>query len=512
MKRLYLLLACLLLLVVPASAAQGRQTALRILYLNDFHGFAEPHRPLGSKEMLGGVAYLAGAADRLRREKPALLLAAGDLLQGNNWGNLFQGRSVMEVMNAMRFDAMVVGNHEFDFGPEVLKERIAAATFPVLGANVEGFPGLKPYVIKDFQGLKIALIGVVTPDTPVSTHPRNVVGLKFLSPEETVARYLKEVQGKADLVVVLSHLGFQADRLLAQKVPGIDIIVGGHSHTKILQPEVIGHTLVVQAWEHAKALGVLDLTVADGKITGFKGRLEEIKPSTNKPDPAIQQIVVAYAAKMDARLQETVGEAETALDGENVRFKETNLGDLIADIMRTAAGADAAIINGGSIRAGINRGPIKVRDVYDALPFDNYLVAIRLTGKQIREALEHGVARLEGHGGGFPQVSGLTFTYRRSAPVGSRIQELTVGGQPIGPDKLYVVATNDFLAAGGDGYRVFGEALRAGGDYPTVGGVLKSANLAYSNPGIWVRELVLTYIREKKKVSAAIDGRSRELP
>ena len=253
-----------LFLVIPAAGA-----TLRLLYVNDFHGFAEPHKPLKASEPLGGMAYLAGEVERLRRGQPTLLLAAGDMIQGNNWANLFQGKSSIELMNAMKFDAMVVGNHEFDYGQEVLKERLKEAGFPFLGANVQGLPGLKPYVIKNLQGVRVAIIGVTTPDTPISSHPRNVTGLKFSPPETAVAACLKELQGKADLVVVLSHIGYPEDRALAQKTPGIDVIIGGHTHTRLETPAVVNHTIIGQAWEHAKALGVLDLDLKDGKIVKY---------------------------------------------------------------------------------------------------------------------------------------------------------------------------------------------------------------------------------------------------
>jgi 5'-nucleotidase/UDP-sugar diphosphatase len=166
MRRLSIALIVFFLVACCGGRAPASAADLRILHVNDFHGFAQPHQAPGSRELLGGVAYLAGAVDRLRREKPSLLLAAGDMLQGSNWANLFQGRSCLELMNAMRFDAMVVGNHEFDFGLKVLKQRISQAAFPVLGANVLGFPPLKPYVIKPVGGVKVGLIGVVTDTTP----------------------------------------------------------------------------------------------------------------------------------------------------------------------------------------------------------------------------------------------------------------------------------------------------------------------------------------------------------
>ena len=369
MKRRKLALLGIFLFIFSLSSAHGEQVEIRILHVNDFHGFAEPYKPLGSDEMLGGIAYLAGKADELRKEKPSLLFSAGDMIQGNNWANLSQGESVIELMNEMGFDAMVLGNHEFDFGQDVLRKRISEAKFPVLGANVEGLGNLKPYIIKNLKDVKVGIIGVVTEDVPISTHPRNVAGLKFMSPIDTGEKYIAELKNKADLIIILSHIGYPADRILAERVKGIDVIVGGHSHTKIEKPVKVGNTIIVQAWEHAKVLGVLELTVEDGKIIGFEGRLEEIKPKIGKEDKAVFTIVEKYKQKVNAVLNERVGEAEVDLDGENVRRRETNLGNLIADIMRHASGADVTIINGGGIRTSIKKGEIRVKGYLFSLAF-----------------------------------------------------------------------------------------------------------------------------------------------
>ena len=512
MKRRKSILFGIILFLLSVFSAHGEPVEVRILYVNDFHGFAEPYQPLGSDEMLGGIAYLAGRANELRREKPSLLFSAGDMIQGNNWANLSQGESVIELMNEMGFDAMVLGNHEFDFGQDVLRKRISEAKFPVLGANVEGLGNLKPYVIKNLEGVKVGIIGVVTEDVPISTHPRNVAGLKFMSPIDTVEKYIAEVRNKADLTVILSHIGYPVDRILAERVKGADVIVGGHSHTKIENPVKVGNTIIVQAWEHGKALGVLDLTVENGKIIGFEGHLEEIKPRIGKGDKAALAMVEKYEEKVNAVLNERVGEAEVDLDGENVRRRETNLGDLIADIMRHASGADVTIINGGGIRTSIKKGGIKVKDIYSVSPFDNYIVAIKLTGKQIREALEHGVSAVEEEEGRFPQVSGLSFKYSASNKRGSRVKEVLIAGQPIDPGQQeYIVATNDFLAAGGDGYKAFGEAIKASKDFLIIGGMMKGEKVAYSDSGRWLRDVVVDYLKEMRRIAPKVEGRIIEV-
>ena len=511
MKRLKGAICYIFLSFLFVTLGYGQPVQLRILHVNDFHGFAEPHKSLGSDELLGGIPYLAAKANKLRREKPSLLLSAGDMIQGNNWANLVQGESVIEWMNEMRFDAMVLGNHEFDFGQEVLKKRISEARFPILGANVEGLEFLKPYVVKELNGVRIATIGVDTEETPVTTHPRNVLGLKWISPIGTVRKYVGELRPKADVIVILSHMGYPADRDLAEKVGGINVIVGGHSHTKIRKPISIGKTLIVQALEHGKALGVLDLTVQDGKITGYEGHLEEIKPEKGKEDKATLAIMKKYQEKVDAVLHERIGEAEVDLDGENVRKSETNLGNFVADIMRHVSKADVTLINGGGIRTSIPKGEVRVKDVFAVLPFDSYIVAIRLTGRQIREALEHGVSGVENEEGRFPQVSGMSFQYSPSERRGSKIKRIFIGGAPINLNQEYLVATNDFLAAGGDGYKTFGEAIKSSNDLSTLGGTIKGEKIGYSDSGRWLRDVVVEYIKEVKRIAPAIEGRIIEI-
>ncbi len=499
MKKILIIIIGMLLMVSLAPWAEAAPVSLRILYVNDFHGFAEPIKQMHGKPPLGGVAYLAGAVDRARQQQPSLLLAAGDMIQGNAWANLFKGQSVIDVMNAMKFDAMVVGNHEFNFGTEALQARIAQANFPILGANVEGLPSLKPYVVKELNGVKIGIIGVVTQDS-VNTDPKNIAGLKFTNPENAIRKYLPELRRQADIIVVLSHCGYPVDRELAAAVPGIDVIVGGHTHTKLLHPEEVGHTIIVQAWEHAKDLGILDLEVADGKIVKFQGSLEEISPASTPCDPKIQEIVARFEALATPPLRQSIGEAQVDLDGDRVRVAETNLGDFIADVMRQTARADAAMINGGSIKGSIAKGTITTQDVYTALPYDNYLIAVQLAGAQLKEALEHGVSQIEKPSPRFPQVSGLAFTYSRSAPVGSRIKEIIVGGQPLNLTRKYVVAITDYLGAGGDDFKIFDAAPER-----LDGG--KIERIVFNDTGTWLRDRVVLAIKAKQTIAPKVDGR-----
>jgi 2',3'-cyclic-nucleotide 2'-phosphodiesterase (5'-nucleotidase family) len=255
------------------------------------------------------------------------------------------------------------------------------------------------------------------------------------------------------VIVVLSHLGYNADMALASTVKGIDVIVGGHSHTKGVKEIMVGNTVIVQAWEHGLVLGVLDLNVESGRIVAANGRLEEIVPAKTGKDEKVAAIVEKWAAKVSESMEKVVAVAEVELDGENVRVRETNLGNFIADILKKESGADAAIINGGGLRTSIKKGPVTVGNIYSVLPFNNYIVGIRLTGKQIRDALEYGLSGIEQKEGRFPQVAGLTVTYSPGKEPGKRVGTILVGREPIDPSRQYIVATVDFLAAGGTGIR-----------------------------------------------------------
>lgn len=497
------------ILVVMAAILPCGAADLRILYFNDFHGFAESSRRIGSDELQGGIAHLSFRAAELRKEKPTLFLAAGDMIQGDTWANLFAGKSSIEVLNAMGVDAMVVGNHEFDFGQAVLAQRIQEARFPVLGANVTGFGPLKPYVIREINGLKIAVIGVVTEETPSATHPSNVAGLQFLPVAKTVQRYVAQLRDKVDLIVVLSHIGYNADMELAGAVKGIDVIVGGHSHTKAVKEIVVGQTVIVQAWEHGLVLGVLDLTVESGSITSARDRLENITPATMKKDEKVAAIVENYAGQVRQSMGKVIGEALVDLNAENARTGESNMGNFVADIIRKESGAETAIINGGGLRTSILKGPVTVGSVYSVLPFNNYILSIRLTGQQIRDALEYGVSGIEAKEGRFPQVSGISFTYYPAREAGKRIGSITIAGKPIELSRHYTVATNDFLAAGGDGYQVFREAIRQAPDFEILGGTIKSGNIVYNDAGRWLRDVVAAEVQKEKKITSAVEGRIR---
>jgi 2',3'-cyclic-nucleotide 2'-phosphodiesterase (5'-nucleotidase family) len=482
----------LFLLPVPSPAAEGRLT---ILHLNDFHGWLLPHRDGAGGPERGGAARLASLVGS-QRSGPTLFLAAGDLWQGTNLSNVFAGQPVIEAFNLMGLDASAAGNHEFDNGLDTFRQRAGEARFPFLAANVRGADFLRRWEVRKVGGLTVGLFGLSTPETPVATHPRNVAGLTFDDPVAAAREAVDALRPAADLVVCLSHLGIDEDERLAEAVPGIDVIVGGHTHTRVDVPTRVGRTLVLQAYERGEFLGRLELTVGRDGVGQVAYRLLPVGAEAGE-DGEVARLVAGYQRLLEGRMGEILGRAAVDLDGakERIRSRETNLGNLVADALREAAGAEAAVMNGGGIRAGIAAGPITVGNVYDVLPFDTWAVALRVTGAELAQALEVGLSRVEAGDGGFPQVSGISFTWNPAAPALARLREVRVGGEVLIPDRRYLVATNDFLAAGGNNYAAF-----AGHE------------LVFNDSGRFLRDVLAAHVRRAGRVDARVEGRIREVP
>jgi 5'-nucleotidase/UDP-sugar diphosphatase len=482
-----------LLLAVLLPGPAPAETTLTILHINDLHGWMLPH-PAGEGGAAeeGGLARMA-ALVKQKGAGPSLFVAAGDLMQGTNISNVSRGEAVIKALGLMGLDASAVGNHDFDYGLETLRGRASEAAFPFLAANVGGAGAefLTPWIVRRAGPLRVAIFGLTTVDTPVVTHPDNVRGLTFLSPVETARSLVPELRRRADLVVCLSHLGLEEDRQLAAAVPGIDVIVGGHTHTFLESPLQVGSTVIVQAGERGAVLGLLELEVRDGKVTSSSGRLLPVDGSAGEEREAAA-LVERYRRESEGRLGELLGRALVDFDGrrEMVRAGETNLGNLVADAVREAVSADAAIVNGGAIRAGVPAGEVTVAHLYNVLPFDTYIVAFQLKGSELRALLEDGLGGIERMGGGFPHVSGMSYTFDALAPAGSRLREVRVGGDALRDGEMYVVALNDFLAAGGDGYRG-----------------LDRRRPAARRPGYFLRDALADYWRARGEILPGVRGR-----
>lgn len=440
----------------PSEVGSSR-IEIVIVYQNDFHGKLHPSK--GDGEERGGLARLAGLVDRWRADYPGsvLWLDGGDTWHGTNLANFFEGQAVVEAFNLAGLDAMVLGNHDFNYGLDGLAERVEQAAFPVISANIVPEDGgqrlVAPSHLFEVGGLQVAVFGLTTPSTPLSTLPSNVTGLTFSGPVEVAAHIVPALREQADLVVALTHLGLPADLELASEVAGIDVIVGGHSHTVLEEPIQVGDTLIVQAGEYGQHLGVLQLAVEEGRVVDYAGWLEPVTseaPTHSTVAAAIQR----WDEPLYDRINEKVAYIDEHLPGdyELMRTQETRLGNLLTDIAREVAGADLALLNGGSIRAPLEAGDVTRGDLTTILPFDNTLVALRVSGQQIKEALEHSLAPYPLPWGGFLQVSGLHLTFDPAAPAGARVRDIVVAGEPLVLDRDYTVATNSFIALGGDGY------------------------------------------------------------
>jgi 2',3'-cyclic-nucleotide 2'-phosphodiesterase (5'-nucleotidase family) len=377
---------------------------------------------------------------------------------------------MIELYNLLGTDVAVLGNHEFDFGPEVAATRIAESAFPWLGTNVLG-PDGEPAIgtVASYRAtvgdLSIGFFGVLTPETDVLSSPGPDITFAEVIPtaSETVAAL--ESDG-ADLIVALTHQTLARDQVLARAVEGIDLILGGHDHNAITYQE--GETLIVKAGYDAHWLAAVDLAVerlgegADEELMVVPA-WRFLATAGVEPDPEVGAVVGAYQARLDDELGEAVGTTAVLLDTRRgtVRSEESNFGNLIADAIRARTGAEIGLTNGGGIRGDRTYPPgttLTRGDVLAELPFGNLAVLIELSGADLLAALENGVAEVEEGAGRFPQVSGLAFTFDPSRPRGSRIVEVTVGGEPLDPAARYTVATNDYIYGGGDGY----EALARG--------------------------------------------------
>lgn len=501
----------------PASAADNPQQSyvLRILHTNDHHAHLEPVK-IGDKDF-GGIAKRKAAVDMIRAGKDnVLLLDAGDVFQGTLYFNQYLGQADLYFYNQLKYDAMTVGNHEFDKGQKPLADFIAGATFPVLSANIVADASsplagkIKPWVIKDVAGQKVGIFGLTTEETPILSSPGQ--GVTFTPAVDAARKSVADLTAQGvNKIVALSHLGFFADEVLAKQVAGIDVIVGGHTHTPLgNEPDAVApypviekgptgdQVVIVQDWEWGKYLG--DISVgfdAQGRVTGWMGMPIPVDDKL-QPDPGFQSKLKEFAAKLDDLRNTKVGQSAVKLEGDRniVRAQETNLGDLIADSLVDKTKKDGtviAIMNGGGVRTSIPAGDVTMGQVIEVMPFGNTIVTMDLTGALIKEALENGVSQVETGAGRFPQVSGLRFTWNPDAPAGARVGGVEVktgdGYKAIDPAATYKIATNDFMAAGGDGYTAF----------------MKGTN-AY-NTNFVMSDVLAEYIQAKSPVNLQPDGR-----
>ncbi len=431
------------------------------LHVNDVYQFMPVE---GGKH--GGLASVQTIRNQTIAENPnTIFTLGGDTLSPSVETRTYKGAQMIDAWNAIGLDYSVFGNHEFDLKKPDILQRITESKFTWLGANVidnetgKTFADTPEYVIREFEGVRIGIIGVILPEAKETSSMDDSLSVTdYCLTANLIVSRLRKVE-KVDAVVGLTHLFMAQDKKLAG-CADFDLILGGHEHT-LLQSSANG-TPIFKMTADAREVGRFNLNF-DRKTKRLMSMDWEIIPVTDKiPDaPEFAAIFNKYKDLLET-LAEPVGKTAVTLDALSLsnRQKETNIGNFIADSYRAAAAAEIGFVNGGSIRADLiyNPGILTKRDVISILPFNNPIVKIEIDGATLREVIEHGVARSaeDNEPGRFPQVSGMSFKFDASRPAGSRVVEIMVAGKPVVDTQKYTLATSDFLVSrGGDGYTMF---------------------------------------------------------
>jgi len=465
------------------------------------HGHALEERDSESGALVRpGYARLKTYFQNLPTEAK-MLLDAGDVLPGQPLATISRGEFIALILNDLKYDALAVGNHDFDYGLARLMELRDSYGLNFLAANIiekeDGVPLLPPYIIKDYGDLKVGVFALTTPQTPRKTNLDKIENVSFGTPEEVVrlARAMTEkLRGEegAELVVALTHLGTgpldqPGAREVARGTPGLDLIIDGHSHTRLAGLKEDG-TLIVSSGAFMESLGRVTVSRSpEGGLILSPELIPAAELEAVAPDPKLNSLLNRLSLDLDRELGRVVARTPFNLDGrpEEIRFASTNLGRLVCAALKSVTGADAAILNSGSFRGSLPAGEITRRQLLNTLPFANYAVTVRLTGAEVLEALNNGLA--QPGKGGFPQFYGLTVTAQETgtkAPDGSLIHQykadlVEIGGRPLEPLAEYTIAVNDFMYAGGSGYTILTRSPAR--EYAAMTDIVQNF-LASSNP------------------------------
>jgi len=480
-----------------ASLESGRSGEVILLHTNDHHGVILPN---GGR---GGLAEIASFIKWAKALNPnVLLLDAGDINTGSAISNMFNAEPDILAYNMLGYDAAAFGNHEFDGNHEKLSKQIQAAKFPFLASNIKtkdgGFLGGNQYIVKEYGGIKIGIFGLTTVRTlDIATPDSSLVFLSEIDAARDVVEILLSDE-EVDVVIAITHMGDVKETEnhitsieLARSVPGINIIVDGHSHTYMSEPREAGGAYIVSANEWGKYIGYGKLTVKNGRLVDFNWA-----PVFIGPDAEVSEMLKPYLEKAQASLKEVIGQASAPFIFGNrlTRYQETALGNMITDanawfFRSEGQQLDFVLHNGGNIRAELNAGPITREHILTILPFENYLHIASMKGSQIIELFNF-LASIPQGNGGFPQVSSdVRFTLDKTVR-GGVIKDLTIGGKPVDLDKMYRFCTNDYLLGGGDGYEAMLNAVEP------------------FNTSRLLSDVVIEYIKAQKgAIAPALDGR-----
>ncbi|WP_119304424.1 bifunctional metallophosphatase/5'-nucleotidase [Dongia deserti] len=484
-----------ILLVLAAVPAQAETVNLTLLLVNDI----DKMEGAGPR---GGFARLAGVVEQERAKGGHLLYVhAGDTLSPSLMSGFDHGRHVIELLNIAPPDVFVPGNHEFDFGPDVFRQRMSEAKFPLFAANLQGpdgkpLPGFAATKVFEFGGVKVGVVGLAADDSQEKSSPGDLVLLPTVKTGIAEAGQLRK--NGADLVIAVAHAARSKDRALFDS-RAADVILSADDHD--LNIFFDGKTLLAESKEQAEFVTAIDLAIDVEEENGRRSvtwwpNFRLIDTANVEPSAAAAAKTKELEAQLSKELDVAIGTTQTPLDSRRptVRGGEAAIGNLIADAMRAAIGADIAIVNGGGIRGNkeypAGTGLLR-RDVLTELPFGNKTVLVEVTGATLLAALENGVAQVEEGAGRFPQVSGLTMQVDLKKPGGSRVVAVEVAGKPLDRQATYRLATNDFMLRGGDGYTMLAEGN-------VILGELDGTLLA---------DHVMSYIAKAGTIAPKVEGR-----
>ncbi|HEY0366364.1 MAG TPA: bifunctional UDP-sugar hydrolase/5'-nucleotidase [Pyrinomonadaceae bacterium] len=534
------LIIMLALVLVGRSFAPDR-VQITILGTTDLHGNINPIDYYTNKPDNRGFAKVATLIKRIRNEQPnVLLIDSGDTIQGSPLES-FHGRKnntprdpMMLVMSSLNYDAMTVGNHEYNFGLKVLEKARSEAKFPWLSANTydkaKQQPHYKPYIVKEVAGVRIGILGLTTPGVPNWDNPPNYAGLEFHEPVAEAHKWvpiLRE-QEKADVVVIAMHMGLAEDLrtgemspgqvpheneaiAIAKEVPGVDVIFMGHTHRDV--PSVyINGVLLTQANHWGRHLARADLYLQKAG-TGWRMYAKSARtiPADDRvePDPEVVKLAEPYDRETQAWLSRVIGQSSEELTAREARFRDTAILDLIQKVQLDAGKADVSMVANFNPAARIAKGPVSVRDIAGLYVYENTLVVLEVTGQQLKDALEHSAKYFKAYEPGKPAsdlvdekipaynfdiAEGVTYDLDISKPIGHRIHNLRFRGQPLSPAKKLRLATNNYRVNGGGGYDMY-----------------KSAPVVYRSSEE-IRELIIDWLEKNKTVPTTPTNNWRILP
>lgn len=517
-----------------STGASFADYTLHILHINDWHSRIESNNKYESTcsaeeeakdECIGGAARLVTAIAQERKKlegENVLLLNGGDNFQGSLFYTTYKGQAEAEFLNQMKFDAMTVGNHEFDDGEDALAPFLDVIKFPVLSANVQASAAakmgdrIKPSVVIEVGGQKIGIIGAVTTETPEIASPGPNITIE--DDIKTITAEVEKLKTEGvNKIIALTHVGYPRDKEMIAKIPGVDVVVGGHTHSLLSNtdpkaegpyPTMIdnpdGYKVpVTQAASYSKYLGEFKVVFDDNGVVKEASGDPIYLDAKIKPDEGVLARIKELGAPIEELKAKEVGETTAAIDGsrESCRARECEMGNLISDAVLDRVkgqGVTIAITNGGGVRASIDGGTVTMGEVLTVLPFQNTIATFQISGKDLVAALENGVSQLEEGAGRFAQVAGLKYSFDKSAPPQSRIKSVEVeengSWAPIDPDKDYIVAANNYVRQGGDGYKIFAEKAKNAYDY---------------GPGL--EQTVADYLSAHRPYTPKIEGRITEV-